>query len=262
MDLHLTGRRAVVVGASKGIGKEVARGLAQEGCSLALVARNVETLSEVAAEIRAETAADVTVFGTDVAVREAGERVVHDAARALGGIDILVNCVAAPVFGPFLSHSDDDWEDAMRIKFQTYARNIRIAVPYLTAGVDPVVVNVIGKGGRTYLKNHLAGGAANAALMLLTMGLAIELGDAGIRVVGVNPGATRTDRLESLFEHLASSSGTDAEQVERDFVAGIPTGSIPLASEVADVVVYLASVRARQVNGTTVAVDGGSSASI
>jgi 3-oxoacyl-[acyl-carrier protein] reductase len=262
VDLHLSGRRAVVVGASKGIGKEVARGLAHEGCSLALVARNIETLTEVAAEIRAETAVEVAVFGADVSVREAGERVVHDAAQALGGIDILINCVAAPVFGPFLSHTDEEWEDAMRIKFHSYMRNIRTAVPYLTEGVDPVIVNVIGKGGRTYLKNHLAGGASNAALMLMTMGLAIELGEAGIRVVGVNPGATRTERLESLFEHLASTSGTDAAQVERDFVAGIPTGSVPLASEVADVVVYLASVRACQVNGTTVAVDGGSSGSV
>lgn len=262
MDLHLVGRRAVVVGASKGIGREVARGLAREGCDLALVARNAADLTEVADGIRAETHVNATPLAADVSLREAGERVVQDAARALGGIDILVNCVSAPVFGSFLAHSDDDWEDAMRIKFHSYVRNIRNAVPYLADGVHPVIVNVIGKGGRTYLKDHLAGGAGNAALMLLTVGLAVELRAEGIRVVGVNPGATRTERLESLFDHLSSVSGTDVDAVERDFLAGIPTGSIPLASEVADVVVYLASDRARQINGTTVAVDGGSSGSV
>jgi 3-oxoacyl-[acyl-carrier protein] reductase/bacilysin biosynthesis oxidoreductase BacG len=256
MDLRLRGRRALVTGASQGIGRAIACGLAAEGVGVAINGRNPETLDEATTEIRGLTGAKVVPVVADISRSEEVQRLVREAAEALGGLDIVVNNVPAPVFGPFVEHSDDDWQRAIEIKLLGYVRVIRAAIPYLREH-GGVIVNNIGSGGRAYTQNHVAGGSTNAALMLITTGLAHELGPQHIRVVGINAGAVQTSRHEHLLKSRAESESRDPAQILQETLAGIPTGAISTPEDIADLAVFLASDRARQINGTTIQIDGG-----
>lgn len=257
MDLRLRGKRALVTGSSYGIGRAIAEGLAREGVNVAINARNPDALEAAAAEIRGATGSTIIPIAADVAEPDQVIRLVQEATGAPGGLDILVNSVPAPVFGPFLRHDDDAWHTAMEIKFMSYIRTSREAVPHLQRAGGGVIINNIGAGGKTYYTNHLAGGASNAALMLVTTGLATELGALRIRVVGINAGFVRTPRLESLINNRARTEQRAPDAVMQDMVAGIPTGNMATPEDVANLAVFLASDRARQINGTIVTIDGG-----
>jgi NAD(P)-dependent dehydrogenase (short-subunit alcohol dehydrogenase family) len=246
-----------VTGASAGIGQAVARALAAEGAEVAMVARRADGLERAADQIARSVGSRPRTFAADIGNAVQCPEVVNRAAQALGGIDILVNSVPAPIFGSFLTHGDEAWEEAMRLKFHAYVRTIRAAVPYLSRSGHGVIVNIIGVGGKAPVLDHLAGGAANAALTLLTTGLAKELGSLRVRVVGVSPGATRTERFRQLTSHLADTEHEVIGDFERQLLDATPTGSLPEPEDIANIVTFLASARARQVNGTTVTVDGG-----
>jgi 3-oxoacyl-[acyl-carrier protein] reductase/bacilysin biosynthesis oxidoreductase BacG len=256
MDLRLHGKRALVTGASQGIGRAIAAGLAAEGVDVAINGRNTASLESAAAEICASTGATVVPVVADVSQPEEVLRLVREAADMLGGLDIVVNNVPAPVFGPFVDHGDDDWQRAIDIKLMGYVRVIRAAIPFLRQQ-GGVVINNIGSGGRAFTQNHIAGGSTNAALMLITTGLAHELGDLRVRVIGINAGAVQTARHEQLLRSRAESEGRDPEDILKESVAGIPTGRISTPEDIADLAVFLASDRARQINGTTIQIDGG-----
>lgn len=257
MDLGLGGKRALVTGASYGIGRAIAQGLAAEGVAVAINGRNIDTLKTAAEEIVASNGATVIPIAADVSRPDDVSRLVRDATDALGGLEILVNNVPAPVFGPFLEHDDSDWQRAIDIKLMGYVRASRAAIPFMQKAGGGVIVNNIGSGGRAYTQNHVAGGSTNAALMLITTGLAHELGPLKIRVVGINAGAVQTSRHESLVRSRAESEHRDPADILEETVAGIPTGRISTPQDIADLAVFLASSRARQINGTTIQIDGG-----
>jgi NAD(P)-dependent dehydrogenase (short-subunit alcohol dehydrogenase family) len=257
MDLGLRGKRALVTGASYGIGRAIAQGLAEEGVRVAINGRNMETLNSAAREIAESSGSQAVPIAADVSLPEEVARLVRQAAESLGGLDILVNNVPAPVFGPFLDHDDRDWQRAIDIKLMGYVRSIREAIPHLQRAGGGVIVNNIGSGGRAYTQNHVAGGSTNAALMLITTGLAHELGPLKIRVVGINAGAVQTSRHESLLRSRAESEQREPEEILRETVAGIPTAAISTPEDIANLAVFLASKRARQINGTTIQIDGG-----
>jgi 3-oxoacyl-[acyl-carrier protein] reductase len=257
MDLRLRGKRALLTGGSYGIGRAIAEGLAEEGVSIAINGRNLDTLRTAAAEIASASGSKVVPIAADVSLAEEVQRLVREAADALGGLDILVNNVPAPVFGPFLEHTDEDWQRAVDIKLMGYVRASRAAIPHLQQDGGGVIINNIGSGGRAYTQNHIAGGSTNAALMLITTGLAHELGALRIRVLGINAGAVQTSRHESLVRSRAESEQRDPVDILRETVAGIPTGAISTPQDIADLAVFLASDRARQINGTTIQIDGG-----
>ena len=257
MDLHLRGKRAIVTGASAGIGRAIAEGLAREGVDVAISARNGERLTAVAQEIAKEIGATIVPIAGNMAELPDIQRFVGEAASALGGLDIVVNNAGASPFGPFLEHPDEHWDDAMRLKFLGYVRSSREAIPHLERAGGGVIINIIGAGGKAYYKNHLAGGASNAALMLVSTGLATELGPLKIRVVGINPGPVLTERWDRLIQALARYEQRDPRDVQQDFLKETPTGEITTAEDVANLTVFLASDRARQINGTIVTIDGG-----
>jgi NAD(P)-dependent dehydrogenase (short-subunit alcohol dehydrogenase family) len=256
VDLRLSGKRALVTGASQGIGRAIAGGLAAEGVSVAINGRNAQSLRDAAVEIRERSGARVVPVVADIAQPDEVSALVRDAAEALGGLDIVVNNVPAPIFGPFLDHDDGDWERAVDIKLMGYVRVMRAAVPYLRER-GGVIINNIGSGGRAYASNHIAGGSTNAALMLITTGLAHELGPLHIRVVGINAGAVQTSRHEHLLRTRAASEGRKPEEILQETLTDIPTGAISAPEDIADLAVFLASDRARQINGTTIQIDGG-----
>jgi NAD(P)-dependent dehydrogenase (short-subunit alcohol dehydrogenase family) len=257
MDLRLGGKRAIVTGAGVGIGRAIAAELAREGVSVAICARSADTLQQAAKEIEAETGARVLPIPADMRDLADIRRFVDEAAAGLGGIDIVVNNAGASSLASFIERPDEDWQDAMLLKFHGYIRVSRAALPHLQRAGGGVILNIIGNGGKVYHQHHLAGGASNAALMLVSVGLATELGPHNIRVLGINPHAVLTPRWERAVAGLAAARGVDPEEIDREAVRELATGRFSTVEDVADLAVFLVSERARQVNGTIVTIDGG-----
>jgi 3-oxoacyl-[acyl-carrier protein] reductase len=242
MDLQLNGKRALVTGASKGIGLAVAQSLAAEGCHLDIAGRGVPALEQARDELRrAAPGIDIRIHGADLSRVEDQQRL----AQACAGVDILVNNAGSNPAGDLDDTSNEIWRNAWDLKVFGYinlTRSIFHAMKERRAGV---IVNIIGTTG-------------NAALMAFSRSVGSQAPDFGVRVVAVNPGYTATDRAESVLRKIAESKFGTAERwrdVEREL--DLPFGRMGKPGEVADVVTFLASPRASYVSGTVVTVDGG-----
>jgi NAD(P)-dependent dehydrogenase (short-subunit alcohol dehydrogenase family) len=249
VNLGLGGRRAIVTGGSRGIGLAVARGLAVEGASVALVARGIEALEEAASAlsavaVAADVAADAALAtraprvigvpadtGSDDAVAAMVTRVVDE----FGGVDILVNAAANPNRGG--GFPEETLADEINVKVQGYLRCARAVAPLMAATGWGRIVNVSGLAARQ--TGSVVGSVRNVAVAALTKNLADELGPSGVNVTVVHPGPTVTEVVPPA----------DASRVS--------IGRLVTAQEVADVIVFLCSPRSVAVNGDAVAVGGG-----
>ncbi len=247
MDLSLKGKRALVTGASKGIGAAIAETLAAEGCALHLAARNGDALAALARKLRAEHGVDVTTHAVDL-------RVPADIARlaeTADDLDILVNNAGDIPAGTLDDVGPELWRHAWDLKVFGYIDLVRLVYPRLRDRGRGVIVNVIGTGGERPSAGYIAGGAGNAALMAFTQALGGEGPRHGVRVVGVNPGPVATERITTM---RAANADVDAG------FAALPSGRIAETHEIADLVVFLASERAGYISGTIVTIDGGMTA--
>jgi NAD(P)-dependent dehydrogenase (short-subunit alcohol dehydrogenase family) len=265
MDLELRDKRALVTGGSRGIGKAIARVLAEEGADVALLARNAALLRAAAAEIAAasgRTVVGVTADTTrDEQVRDA---VIAAAAQLGGGIDILVNAAAEPAghpappgleaIGAELFHAEMD------TKVMGHIRCAREVVPGMRARGWGRIVNVSGLGARQ--TGNTVGSMRNIAVSALTKNMADELGPDGIQVSVVHPGLTRTERTATLVAARAAAQGLSAAQVEAQMAAGNSIRHLVDATEVAWVVAFLCSPKSRAINGDAIAAGGGMPRSI
>ena len=266
MDLQLQGKRAIVTGASRGIGRAVAAALADEGVSCALGARNEAPLRAAAAQLAAGAAAGATV--TAITVDTGNEASITDfvaaAAEALGGVDILVNCAAQPsgqqapprvveVTGARF-YADFD------VKVLGYLRMTAAVAPHMAAQGFGRIVNVDGLGART--TGSVMGSMRNAAVAALTKNAADELGAAGITVTGVSPGLVRTEATPAVLAARAEAAGVSVEEIERQIGEAYAIGRMVTAEEVAWVVTMLASPRSVALSGDVVACGGGLKGSI
>jgi NAD(P)-dependent dehydrogenase (short-subunit alcohol dehydrogenase family) len=252
MDLELTGRRAIVTGGSRGIGKAIARVLAAEGADVALAARDVEVLTRAAAELAAASGRTVIGVATDTRSDAAVQGMVAEVVERLGGVDILVNCAATPNTGPI---PDSALAGELDVKLLGYLRCARAVAPHMAAQGWGRIVNVSGLAARQ--AGSVAGSVRNVAVAALTKNLADELGPSGINVTVVHPGMTRTERSPDTFARMAAAAGSDAGAVEAGFAASTSIGRIIDAAEVADVVAFLASPRSVAITGDAIAVGGG-----
>jgi len=176
--------------------------------------------------------------------------------REIGPIDILVNSAGAARRTPPDDLDPAAWHAAMDAKFFTYIHAIDPLIKGMAARGSGVIVNVIGNGGKVASPTHIAGGAANAALMLATAGLANAYASRGVRVIGVNPGLTNTDRVAEGLRAEARLSGTSPEESLKRALARIPLGRMAEPEEIARVVCFLASAQASYVSGVTITMDG------
>ena len=256
MDLRLTDKRALVTGASEGIGRAVVESLAREGCDVAFCSRRQAALDEVADTVGARTGRRLFPVRADMSKLADVDGFVTTAAERLGGIDIVVNNAGASIFAEFEDIPDERWLSDIELKLMGYVRTIRAALPHLRRQGGRIV-NIGGNAGRQPLPYHLPGGSANAAILNLTVSLGQHLAPDGIHVLTCAIGPVRTARFVKQISANAKRWGVSDEEAERRFVDELPLGYVPSVEEVADVVTFLASPRAAYMTGTTVTVDGG-----
>lgn len=252
MDLQLSGKRVLITGGSKGIGRAVAEVLAEEGCHLVLVAREQAALDEAAAAIRSRRQVDVKVISADLG----DDRTVRAVAEEAGAVDILVNNAGAIPAGDLQAIDDKTWRSAWDLKVFGFISLCRAVYPQMKDRGAGVIVNVIGAAGERFPSGYIAGAAGNASLMAFTRALGSTSASDGIRVVGINPGSIATARLERQQRVHAQRLLGDADRW-RELFTQMPFGRPGEPREIADVVAFLASPRASYISGTIVTVDGG-----
>jgi 3-oxoacyl-[acyl-carrier protein] reductase len=257
MDLGLQGKKAIVTGASAGIGKAVTRTLAREGVDVAVCARRKEPLDQAAAEIAKETGRKIFPFVADLTKAKDAENFIKAAHAALGRIDILVNNAGSAPGGVIEHLSEEEWASALGLKFMGYVRCMKHVLPIMQKQRKGRVVNVIGNDGVKVSYWEIAPGAANAAGQNLTLSLASQYGKDNISFVAVNPGPVRTERWSGLVQAMARDMNLSFEEADKLAPASIPLGRIAESEEVANLVTFLASDLAFFVNGTMIEIDGG-----
>jgi 3-oxoacyl-[acyl-carrier protein] reductase len=249
MDLGLRDKVAIVTGSSRGIGRSIAMGLADEGCKLVICARGEEALQETAKEIQ-EKGEDVVAVAADVVKEEGATRVVDHAMKSFERIDILVNNVGRSEWKSFMEHTDEDWHSIIDINLFAAIRMSRLVVSGMEEQGSGSIVMISSIWGRE-LGGHSSYNTTKAALIGLSKNLAKELAPKGIRVNTVAPGSI-----------LFSGGGWDRRQKEdpegmaRFVKQNMPLGRFGKPEEVANVVVFLASERASLMTGTCINVDG------
>ena len=258
MELGLSGKVALVSGASRGIGRAIAETLASEGAQLVIVARS-NSIARAAREIHGRYGSEVEPVEADLSAQAGVNLVASQAIERFGRIDILVNNAGAIRTAPFLEMPVDHWSEDWALKPLGYVRMARAVFPKMQAQGGGRIVNIAGLAGRNPVPVYLAGGAANAAVINFTKGLADLGAPHRILVNSVSPGATRTERLDAQIRAKAAASGRTVEQEWTEREAAYPLGRLATPSDIADVVCFLVSERASFVTGLCVTVDGGSS---
>ena len=252
MDLQLNGKTALITGGSKGIGRGVAEVLAAEGCNLHLAARTKSDLESARAELMAGHAVQVTIHATDLSTGEAA----RELAKKTEGIDILVNNAGAIRAGNIEMIDEEAWLEGWNLKIFGFINLIRAIYPAICERRSGVIVNVIGNAGEHPAANYVCGSVGNAGLIALTKALGAESLDHGVRVVGISPGQTATERLERQQRIKAEQALGDGSRW-REMLKHLPQGRPGTVEECADVVAFMASPRASRVSGSILTVDGG-----
>ena len=252
MDLKIAGQRALITGGSKGIGQAVANVLADEGCHLIIAARDQVALDQTAAAIRSRHQLDVTAIAADLATEDG----IRKVAREAGTIDILVNNAGAIPPGTLMDVDNETWRRAWDLKVFGFISLARAIYPAMAARKSGVIINIIGSAGEKLPPGYIAGATGNAALMAFSRALGRASTADGIRVVGINPGATATARQQMLMRHSAEKQLGDAERW-REMYKAMPFGRAGTPEEIAYAVAFLASPLSGYTSGAILTIDGG-----
>jgi NAD(P)-dependent dehydrogenase (short-subunit alcohol dehydrogenase family) len=262
MDLQLRGKKAIVTGGSRGMGKAIARQLAREGCDVAVGARTEGPLREAAAEITQETGRMIVPLVVDTLNDNSIKAFVRQAAESLGGVQILVNC-AARVGGTIPDDmetiSDEQIVKDFEEKFLGYYRCARESAPYMKQAGWGRIVNFSGGAGRTP-GTAISTPARNIACVALTKSLANALGPSGINVNAIYPGTTITEAVLERSRAQAARQGKTLEAYFEELRSRSVIRHLVTAEDVAQVATFLCSPLAISITGEAISVSGGANA--
>ena len=257
MELGLEGKVAIVGGASRGLGRACALGLAREGARVAVCARNAEALATTANEIAEKTGTEVLPVPADLSSYDAIRGLVSRAVEHFGQLDVLVNNSGGPPPGRAQDADEDLWEQAIQVSLLFFARMSREAVPHMRRQGGGRIINIFASSVKQPIENLVLSAATRLGALGFAKTLADEVAKDKILVNNVAPGYLLTDRMMEVIESRASASGITREQAMQALTDSIPMGRIGDPEELANLVVFLASDAASYMTGTTIQVDGG-----
>ncbi|MFM0211256.1 short-chain dehydrogenase/reductase [Paraburkholderia sediminicola] len=252
MELELKDKRVLITGGSRGIGFSCVETFLREGCRVKLVGSQTSSVDEAIARLRAMHLTDVDGLCVDLSDSNGIEQL----ASHLDEVDVLVNNAGAIPGGGLANVDDAQWRAAWDLKVHGYINTIRAAVPSMMKRGHCVVVNVIGIAGVAPRYDYLCGSAGNAALTAFTQAAGAHSTKRGVRVLGVNPGPTETERLIALSRSRAAQRFGDPSRWQ-DMLSDLPFGRAAKTEEIADLVAFLASARASYLSGVVIDADGG-----
>ncbi len=259
MDLHLTGKKALITGASRGIGFAVAKCLSGEGVAVRIAARPGERIEKAAAALRDAGAKDFAAYGLDLSLQEKRAEL----AQRCGDVDILVNCAGVIPRATIEEMDEAQWRQSWELKLFGSIDLTRIYYARMKEKRSGVIINVIGSAGLRPDPRFAAGSVANSALMSLTSALGGVSPDFNVRILGVNPGSVATERTIDNLKRVAKQRFGDEgrwQEIDKEMDKTRPFGRNQQPAQIAAVIAFLASDHAQYVTGTTLTVDGGSTA--
>jgi 3-oxoacyl-[acyl-carrier protein] reductase len=257
MDLGLKGLRALVTGASRGLGYAAARVLSQEGCSVVINSRDAEKITAAAQNIHAHTDFPVSGLAGNVNNPQTPAWLIEQAAELLGGLDLLVTNTGGPPPGKFEAFDDLTWQQAIESTLLSHVRLIRAALPYLRQSAHASVLTVTSYSVKQPIPNLVLSNSIRAATVGLTKSLALELGAEGIRFNSILPGWTDTERVQELMAQRARLNQSTVNEEMSKQTKDSPLGRMGRPEEFANAAAFLLSPAASYITGVMLTVDGG-----
>jgi 3-oxoacyl-[acyl-carrier protein] reductase len=257
MDLQLKGTRALVTGASRGLGLATALQLALEGCHVAINSRDETRLTAAAQQLKENTSSTILALSGDVTEANTPQALVEQCVKALGGLDLLVTNTGGPPAGRFDNLDDAAWQAAFELNLLSHVRLIRAALPYLRQSTAASVLTITSYSIKQPIPNLVLSNSIRAATVGLTKSLALELGNEGIRFNSILPAWTETERVQYLMAQRAQANGTSAEEEYNKQAKDSPFGRMGRPEEIANAAVFLLSPAASYITGVMLTVDGG-----
>lgn len=261
MSGEFEGKVVVVTGGSRGIGRGIGAAFAGRGAQVVLAASSAANLAEAANGIAAAGGKRPLTVAADLREMQGCEVVFAKVQAELGRCDVLVNSAGATKAGAFLEQPDADWHDGFALKFFAAVRLSRLFWPMLKQA-QGFVLNIIGGAARTPDPEFLVGGSVNAAFANFSKGLAGLGKRDGVNVNAILPGLTETERVEQLFQQRAAAMKITPDEVRARAMSKDGLRRIGKPEDVAELALFLASERARHIQGTSIAVDGGATAGV
>jgi 3-oxoacyl-[acyl-carrier protein] reductase/bacilysin biosynthesis oxidoreductase BacG len=261
MEYGLSGKNAIVTGASQGIGATIARALHREGVTITLVGQSRARLEQTARDA-GSGAAPMHIQVADLGLLTETERVVSEALRHMKHVDILINCAARAKFGGFFTMSDADFQEVWQVKGLGYIRLVRALAPHMMERGDGRIVNIIGSAARTPSSDSIAVSMVNAALVNFTRGISRELALHNVRINSISPGLTLTERQRLIHEMEAKAQNAPVDTVIKKATRAIPLGKYVSMEEIANMALMLVSDLTPGLTGEDIIIDGGMTPSI
>ena len=256
MDLGLQGKVALVMAASKGLGRAVATELAREGARVVISSRDEDALAQTASDMKEETGRAVEHYVADITRAEDVQALISHAAIRFGGVDVLVNNTGGPPAGTFDDFDDEGWQSAFELVLLSLIRAVREVLPSMRERGGGRIVNIASSSIRQPIENLILSNTFRAGISGLAKSLAIELAPDGILVNTIGPGRISTARSQSMDASKAEAMGVSVEEVRGQVESQIPLGRYGTPEELARVAAFLASPANSYVTGQAILVDG------